>query len=55
MFGAPPGAKAIEGKNVRDEEKEAFNALIANVVTFGFLVGVIRMGNFSTKKTNSFY
>jgi len=47
MFGAPT-KKAIEGKPVRDEDREAFNALIANVATFAVIVGVIRAGKART-------
>jgi hypothetical protein len=43
MFGAPP-QKALEGKQTRDEDREALNALFASVVTFAVFVGIIRTG-----------
>jgi hypothetical protein len=43
MFSAPP-QKALEGKQTRDEDREALNALFASVVTFAVFVGIIRTG-----------
>lgn len=43
MFGGPP-QKALEGKQSRDEDREALNALFASVITFAVFVGVIRTG-----------